>query len=123
MRPNELVFSIQPEEGIRLGFLVKQPGLGHVMRNAFLGFKYNDLFEGETPPPYQRLLLDAVHGNATLFIRGDEAEAAWRFCDSIRAGWSAEDAPPPVAYASATMGPIEADALLHGCEGTWGKGT
>ena len=123
LRPNQLVFRIQPDEGIRLTFMVKQPGLGHVMRSATLGFDYKDLFPGDSPDPYQRLLLDAVAGQATLFIRGDEAEAAWRFADSIRAGWTAPDAPPPVPYAAGSDGPVPADELFRGCEGVWGRGT
>ena len=122
LRPNQLVFRIQPDEGIRLAFTVKQPGPGHIMRQAWLGFDYSTLFDQESPPPYQRLLLDAVHGNATLFIRGDEAEASWRFADSIRAGWQAAGAPPPATYPAGSQGPEEADALFVGCEGTWGRG-
>ncbi len=122
LRPNTLVFRIQPDEGIRLTFIVKQPGLGHIMRQATLGFDYKDLFPGDSPDPYERLLLDAVAGQATLFIRGDEAEAAWRFADSIRVGWNADGAPPPVPYASGTGGPGAADELFRGCEGVWGRG-
>ena len=122
LRPNMLVFHIQPEEGIRLSFLVKQPGHGHIMRPATLGFDYKDLFPGDSPDPYERLLLDAVAGQPTLFIRGDEAEAAWRFTDSIRAGWNAAGAPPPLPYPVGTSGPPEADELFRGCEGVWGRG-
>jgi glucose-6-phosphate 1-dehydrogenase len=121
LRPNELTFRIQPDEGIRMGFLVKQPGPGHVMRQAALGFDYKDLFEAETPTPYQRLLLDAINGNATLFIRGDETEAAWRFADSIRAGWTAPGAPPLAKYPGGSQGPVEADDLFRGCEGMWSR--
>jgi len=123
LRPNELIFRIQPDEGIRISFQVKQPGPGHIMRQAALGFDYKDLFKEESPPPYQRLLLDALNGKATLFIRGDEAEAAWRFADSIRQGWQAPGAPPPVQYLAGSMGPSQADALFRGCEGSWGTGS
>ena len=123
LRPNELVFRIQPDEGLRIRFLVKQPGPGAVMRSSSLGFDYADVFTERTPEAYERLLLDAIEGNPTLFIRGDEAEAAWRFCDSIRAGWDAEDAPKPFAYEPGSMGPQQADELLRGCEGTWGDGS
>ena len=124
LRPNDLRILIQPNEGVRLDFLVKQPGPGAFMRPATLGFDYDDLDGGgETAPAYQRLLLDAINGNATLFIRGDEVEAAWRFADSIRAGWSVEDPPPVHTYPWGSMGPDAADALFRGCEGTWGRGT
>ncbi|MCB9544292.1 MAG: glucose-6-phosphate dehydrogenase [Myxococcales bacterium] len=123
LRPNDLRLLIQPEEGIRLGFLVKQPGPGAIMRPATLGFDYGALTGGaDTAPAYQRLLLDAIEGNPTLFIRDDEVEAAWRFVDSIRAGWAAPDAPPLATYAAGSMGPAEADALFRGCEGIWGDG-
>ena len=121
LRPNELTFRLQPDEGIRMGFLVKQPGPGHVMRQAALGFDYKELFDSETPAPYQRLLLDALHGNPTLFIRGDEAEAAWKFADSVRAGWSAPGAPKPAEYLAGSQGPAEADELFRGCEGIWSR--
>ncbi|MCB9528608.1 MAG: glucose-6-phosphate dehydrogenase [Myxococcales bacterium] len=118
LRPNALTLLIQPREGIRLGFLVKQPGAGVVMRPAELGFDYADL-GASTVPAYQRLLLDAIKGNPTLFIRGDETEAAWRFVDAIRAGWQHPEAPPPARYAPRSRGPDEADGLFRGCEGIW----
>jgi glucose-6-phosphate 1-dehydrogenase len=122
LRPNELVLRIQPDEGVRLRFLVKQPGPGAVMRQATLGFDYKDIFDDASPQAYERLLLDAIAGNPTLFIRGDEAEASWRFCDSIRAGWDAPGAPPPCTYPTGSSGPSESDDLFRGCEGVWGDG-
>ncbi|MCA9650740.1 MAG: glucose-6-phosphate dehydrogenase [Myxococcales bacterium] len=121
LRPNDLRLLIQPAEGLQLGFLVKQPGPGMIMRHSELGFDYAQLGNGATPDAYQRLLLDALTGHATLFIRGDEVEAAWSFVDGIRAGW--EEASPPVrSYAPGSRGPEAADALFHGCEGTWSTG-
>ena len=119
LRPNELVIRIQPDEGMRIRFLVKQPGPGAVMRQTSLGFDYSDTFSERSPDAYERLLLDAIEGNATLFIRGDEAEASWRFCDAISAGFVAPDAPSPSPYSVGSTGPHEADALFQGCEGTW----
>ncbi len=120
LRPNALRILIQPTEGIRLGFLVKEPGSASIMRHATLGFDYKDL-EGARPsaPAYQRLLLDAIDGNPTLFIRGDEVEAAWRFADAIRAGWDQVD-PPVHPYAAGSTGPVAADGLWRGSEGLWG---
>lgn len=122
LRPNEMVIRVQPDEGIRLRFLVKKPGPGAVFQQASLGFDYDDIFTERIPEAYERLLLDAIEGNPTLFIRGDEAEAAWRFCDSIRAGWDAPGAPPPLRYEPGSMGPEAALELMRGCEGTWGDG-
>jgi glucose-6-phosphate 1-dehydrogenase len=121
LRPNALRLLIQPGEGVRLSFLVKQPGPGMIMRPSELGFDYDALGSGPTPPAYQRLLLDALEGNATLFIRGDEVEAAWSFVDSIRAGWTEADA-PVAQYPAGAWGPEAADDLFRGCEGTWTKG-
>ncbi len=123
MRPNSLHLLIQPHEQIRLDFLVKQPGPGAVMRPASLQFHYQDIQTGPTAPAYQRLLLDAIEGNATLFIRGDETEAAWRFADAIRTGWAAPEADPIHGYFAGSDGPEAADALFRGCEGIWGRGS
>ena len=124
MRPNSLRLLIQPTEGIRLDFIVKEPGPGTITRQAELGFDYADLpGGGKTADAYQRLLLDAIEGNSTLFIRGDEVEAAWRFADSIRAGWATQDPPPVYTYPAGQHGPSEADDLFRGCEGVWGRGS
>ncbi len=120
LRPNALRLIIQPEESIRLSFLVKEPGSGESMRQTTLRFDYDDLDAGETAPAYQRLLLDALEGNATLFIRDDDAEAAWRFADSIREGW---EGGPVETYEAGGSGPERADDLFRGCEGIWGDGT
>jgi len=121
LRPNDLRLLIQPVEAMRWSFLVKQPGPGMVMRPAELGFDYASMGEGPTPPAYQRLLLDALEGNATLFIRGDEVEAAWSFVDGIREGWHATGAPVH-QYPAGSRGPEAADSLFRGCEGTWSAG-
>lgn len=121
LRPNDLRLLVQPEEGLRLSFLVKRPGAGMIMQRSELGFDYSDLDAGETPEAYQRLLLDAIKGSATLFIRGDEVEAAWRFVDAIRAGWTTNGSPVH-GYPAGSRGPKIADELFHGCEGIWSDG-
>ncbi|MCA9709155.1 MAG: NADP-dependent phosphogluconate dehydrogenase, partial [Myxococcales bacterium] len=118
LRPNDLRILVQPDEGVRLSFLVKRPGAGMVMQHSVLGFDYADLGTGPTPDAYQRLLLDAINGNPTLFIRGDEVEAAWAFVDGIRASW---DDLPVHTYPAGSWGPTEADELFRGCEGTWSQ--
>lgn len=92
-----------------------------IMQRSELGFDYSDLDTGATPDAYQRLLLDAIKGSATLFIRGDEVEAAWRFVDAIRAGWT-ENGSPVHGYPAGSRGPAAADELFHGCEGIWSDG-
>jgi glucose-6-phosphate 1-dehydrogenase len=121
LRPNVLTLSIQPREAISLSFGVKQPGNTMVMTPAKLNFDYADQFGTRTAPAYERLLQDALLGDASLFIHADEIEASWRFADAIRQGWS-EGRVPIREYAAGTWGPPEADGLFHGCEGGWSRG-
>ena len=122
IRPNVLSIGIQPREVIRLSFGVKQPGSEMVMAPAELSFDYRERF-GVTPADaYERLLFDAINGDGTLFLRADEIEASWRFCDAIATGWSRSEAPPVRGYAAGSWGPPDADALFSGCEGGWTRG-
>ena len=122
LRPNVLTLSIQPREALSLSFSVKSPGGGMVMVPARLDFDYHDRFGSATTPAYERLLLDAILGDPTLFLRADEVEAAWRFTDAVRATWSGPGAPPLLEYDPGGWGPEEADGLFHGCEGGWSRG-
>ena len=121
IRPNVLTLSIQPREAISLSFGVKRPGAAMVMAPAQLDFDYRDAFDTPSAPAYERLLLDAILGDATLFLRADEIEASWRFADDILAGWDRSGA-APVEYPAGSWGPSEADGLLFGCEGGWSRG-
>jgi glucose-6-phosphate 1-dehydrogenase len=122
IRPNRLSLRLQPGEAIGISFGVKEPGPTMQMSPAELSFDYREHF-GEPPPDaYQRLLLDALRGDPTLFLRGDEVEAAWRFIDSVRAGWQGPDAPPLLEYGAGSWGPEEADSLIRDCEGEWSRG-
>jgi len=122
VRPNVLTLSIQPREAISLSFGVKTPGNNMVMTPANMSFDYKDRFGTASAPAYERLLLDALTGDATLFLRGDEIEASWRFADAYEAAWSRPDAPPLLEYPAGSWGPPDADALFHGCEGGWSRG-
>ncbi len=122
IRPNVLTLSIQPREAVGLSFGVKRPGPSMVMHGAELSFDYQDVFGPSTAPAYERLLLDALLGDATLFLRGDEIEASWRFADALRQGWKGPDAPPLMEYPAGSWGPDEANDLFHGCEGGWTRG-
>ncbi len=122
LRPNVLTLCMQPQESIQLSFGVKRPGSAMVMAPASLGFDYRDYF-GEAPADaYERLLLDALRGDHTLFLRADEIEASWRYADDVRSGWQGALAPPLLEYPAGSWGPPEADALFHGCEGGWSRG-
>jgi len=122
LRPNVLTLAIQPHEAIRLSFGVKRPGSAMVMAPATLDFDYQQHFGAESPEAYERLLLDALRGDQTLFLRADEIEAAWHVIDGVLAGWQAHGAPPLLDYAAGSWGPPGADALFRGCEGGWSRG-
>jgi glucose-6-phosphate 1-dehydrogenase len=110
--PNSLVMRIQPDEGISLRFATKVPGQGMAIREVAMDFRYGTEFGSSTPEAYERLILDAMRGEATLFTRADEVEAQWQFIDPILQGWSAYDA-PFAEYEAGTWGPREADQLLE----------
>ena len=120
-RPNVLSLSLQPRERIGLSFGVKRPGPSMVMAPAALSFDYQDTFKSQSPAAYERLLLDALLGDATLFLRGDEVEASWHFADALHSAWQ-EDGTPLREYAAGTWGPDESMDLFHGCEGGWTRG-
>jgi glucose-6-phosphate 1-dehydrogenase len=122
IRPNILSLMIQPREAITLSFGVKRPGSEMVMAPAKMTFDYRDRFGPSIAPAYERLLLDALMGDATLFLRGDEIEASWRFADAFERVWSGSNPPPLLEYPAGTWGPPEADELFHGCEGGWSRG-
>lgn len=121
VRPNVLTLAIQPREAIQLSFGVKTPGSAMIMSPARLSFDYQERFGNSTTPAYERLLLDALVGDATLFLHADEIEASWRFADAYRLAWSSGDA-PVYEYPAGSWGPPESDQLFRGCEGGWTRG-
>ena len=112
---NVLVIRIQPDEGVSLRMSAKLPGAAVRVEPVKMDFHYGTSFGKATPEAYERLLIDAMSGDATLFARRDEVEEAWKFIDAVRAAW-AEDSGDLAMYSSGTWGPTEADALLarHG---------
>ena len=110
--PNMLVIRIQPDEGILLRFAAKVPGLGTDVRSVNMDFAYGSAFSVESPDAYETLILDALLGDASLFTRADEVEAAWRIVDPIMESWLAGTEPALPNYAAGTWGPDAADALL-----------
>jgi glucose-6-phosphate 1-dehydrogenase len=93
--PNTLVIRIQPDEGISLTVVAKEPGPEMRLGPVTLDFKYNDVFGGEPPEAYERLLLDAIHGDATLYARGDWVEGAWELLEPVIEAWSRRPAGLP----------------------------
>ncbi len=116
---NHLSICIQPDEGFHLGFMAKVPDGGMTMRPADMDFHFRDSFRDRPiPDSYERLLLDAMNGDPSLFTRSDEIELAWKFIDSVQAGWESENAPPLEQYAPHSWGPSSADKLLW-VNGRW----
>jgi glucose-6-phosphate 1-dehydrogenase len=108
-----IVIRIQPDEGIHLRFEAKVPDSMQDTRSVDMDFHFRDSFgDGALPDGYERLLLDALNGDASLFTRGDEIEAAWRFIDPILKGWAGPGAPPLVFYESGTWGPVAAESFI-----------
>jgi glucose-6-phosphate 1-dehydrogenase len=113
VRPNVLVLTVQPNEGVSLSIGAKIPGTRMAIRPVQMEFLYGAAFLSQSPEAYERLILDAMRGDATLFTRNDEVEAQWRICDPIVAAW--EKMPGPLAqYEAGSQGPREAEALLDG---------
>ena len=110
--PNLLVIRIQPDEGILMRFAAKVPGLGIDVRPVNMDFAYGSAFTVESPDAYETLILDALLGDASLFTRADEVEAAWRIVDPIIDAWIAGGEPEMPNYTSGTWGPEAADELL-----------
>jgi glucose-6-phosphate 1-dehydrogenase len=118
-KPSVLVFRIQPDEGISLSFSAKRPGMQLDLRPVEFEFDYDKSFDGELPEAYERLLLDALRGDATLFMRSDELEAAWEFVTPILEAWQASPLPHVPTYAAGTWGPAEAERLVQDRSDGW----
>ena len=112
MRPNVLVVHVQPDEGVSLAIGAKVPGQGLAIRTVVMDFLYGAAFRTELPEAYERLILDCLLGDATLFTRADEVDAQWALVDSIVGRWKREKPSLP-NYAAGTWGPPEADELLR----------
>jgi glucose-6-phosphate 1-dehydrogenase len=112
--PNVLVIRIQPDEGISLRIQAKRPGASVKIEPVKMDFAYGTSFGKASPEAYERLLLDAMSGDATLFARRDEVENAWEFVDRIEETWHYRENPPPLCtYPAGSWGPAEAEALLE----------
>jgi len=117
-RENKLIIRIQPDEGIMIKFGVKVPGQGFKVERANLDFYYSSLAETYVMEAYERLLLDAMQGDATLYARADEVEAAWEFVDPILRYWKEGEDVRMYGYAAGAWGPENADDLFEG-DGSW----
>jgi glucose-6-phosphate 1-dehydrogenase len=116
---NRLVVQIQPAEGIQLHFQTKVPDAGMQLRMTDLDFRYRRQFAGSLPDAYQRLLLDALQGDASLFARSDEVELAWGIVDPILQAWQSPAAPPLEKYHPGDWGPPSAAEWMRRQDREW----
>jgi glucose-6-phosphate 1-dehydrogenase len=118
LRPNVLLIHIQPDEGVSLAIGAKVPGQGLSIRTVHMDFLYGGAFRVGLPEAYERLILDCLLGDATLFTRADEVEEQWAIVDAMVAPWR-RDRPHFPNYAAGTWGPRAADELLHRDGRSW----
>ncbi|HEX4106639.1 MAG TPA: glucose-6-phosphate dehydrogenase [Solirubrobacteraceae bacterium] len=111
VRANQLVLTLQPNEGVSVQLGAKVPGTRMTIRPVNMEFLYGTAFISQSPEAYERLITDAMRGDATLFTRNDEVEAQWRVCDPIVGTWAATPGPLP-QYAAGSQGPVEGASLL-----------
>ncbi len=123
IRPNQLVVRLQPDEGVQLTLMNKQPGPGGMrLRATPLNLSFAETFQVRYPDAYERLLMDVVRGNPTLFMRRDEVEAAWTWIEPILDAWR-ERGEPPKPYPAGSWGPSAAIALIERDGRTWHEDT
>ncbi len=116
---NQLILRIHPDEGILLKTIMKIPGNGYEVANVNLDFHYSNLHGTYVPEAYERLLLDCMTGDSTLYIRGDALEATWKFVQPILDYWKDNPNAALHGYPSGTWGPENADSLIDGKDYTW----
>lgn len=118
-KPNVLTFHIQPDEGISMSFSCKRPGMQIQLQSVQMDFQYGEAFGTRSPEAYERLLLDALRGDSTLFTRRDEVESAWELVTPILNAWQELPAPAFPNYGPGSWGPPAANQLFRRCVGTW----
>jgi glucose-6-phosphate 1-dehydrogenase len=112
MTPNVLAIRVQPDEGISLKFIAKVPGQGYDLKPVFMDFLYGASFSRQSPEAYERLLLDVMLGDSTLFTRRDEVEAEWSLITPILEAWKTQRPPEFPNYSAGTWGPQDAVDLM-----------
>ncbi|WP_435007253.1 glucose-6-phosphate dehydrogenase [Tundrisphaera lichenicola] len=116
---NLLVLRIQPNEGASLAFQAKIPGSRRRLQEVRMDFRYGTAFASPPPEAYERLLLDVLLGDPSLYTRTDAVESAWKFVNPILEAWEAPGSPGPLPYPAGTWGPEAADKLMEGTETEW----
>jgi len=120
--PNRISLCIQPDEGVHLRFETKVLGMGMKTAPADLVFHYNRFSKSVLPEAYERLLLDAIHGDPTLFVRGDFEDRSLAILDPLLNGWGHADVDAPHLYKAGSWGPTEADQLMVRDGRSWEMG-
>jgi glucose-6-phosphate 1-dehydrogenase len=118
IQANQIVFTVQPDEGVSVSIGAKIPGTRMRIRPVNMEFRYGTSFLSQSPEAYERLILDAMRGDATLFTRNDEIEALWGIIDPILEGWDQDRSSPITQYEAGSSGPEAADRLTGGT-GVW----
>ena len=116
---NQLIIRIQPDEGLLLNFGMKVPGEGFRVKNVGMDFHYSDLSNNDVPEAYERLLLDCMKGDPTLYAHGDSVEYSWEFVQPILDAWENDPSIPVYGYPSGTWGPEIADQLIEPDDLSW----
>jgi glucose-6-phosphate 1-dehydrogenase len=114
VQANQIILTVQPDEGVSVSLGAKIPGPTMRIRPVNMEFRYGTSFMSESPEAYERLILDAMRGDATLFTRNDEIEALWAIIDPILTAWHEDTDSPIPQYKAGSAGPVEADELLEG---------
>ncbi len=112
VQANQIILTVQPDEGVSVSLGAKIPGTRMRIRPVNMEFRYGTSFMSESPEAYERLILDAMRGDATLFTRNDEIEALWAIIDPILTAWHQDTSSPIPQYPAGTAGPEEANRLL-----------
>jgi glucose-6-phosphate 1-dehydrogenase len=112
VQSNQIILTVQPDEGVSVSLGAKIPGPRMRIRPVNMEFRYGTSFMSESPEAYERLILDAMRGEATLFTRNDEIEALWGIIDPILTAWHEDTTSPIPQYESGSAGPVEAEQLL-----------
>ncbi len=118
-KDNQLIFRIQPDEGVLLKFGIKKPGSGFEVNSVNMDFLYSSQSDNYIPEAYERLLIDAIHGDATLYPRNDAVEMAWEIIDPVIHEWKNDKKLKLYGYPAGSWGPEHADTLIEGNRLTW----
>jgi glucose-6-phosphate 1-dehydrogenase len=119
-KPNRLIFRIQPSEGIALRFSAKRPAMQVHVEDVHMDFLYAEKWPGTLPEAYERLLMDAMRGDSTLFTRSDEVEAQWTVVRPVLRAWEGLDVSAPVVeYPAGSWGPTEAASIFSNYDTDW----